>query len=264
MPMTAMIRNLATMTRVGLLAPMSERTNDVVTRLADENALRRARVHPIQVLAALLTYASGQGARGHNTWTPVRKIVDALDAAFYLTFQNIEPAGRRTMLALDVSGSMSLGVVAGVPGLTPRVASAALSLMTVATEPLTVTVGFSQGITPLAISPRQRLDDVVRTVSNLPFFGTDCAQPMLYALKENLEIDTFIVYTDSETWAGEIHPVQALRQYRARTGIAAKLIVVGMISNGFSIADPDDGGMLDVVGFDTATPALIADFARSV
>ena len=33
-----------------------------------------------------------------------------------------------------------------------------------------------------------------------------------------------------------------------------------MASNGFSIADPDDAGMLDVVGFDTATPQVIADF----
>jgi 60 kDa SS-A/Ro ribonucleoprotein len=40
------------------------------------------------------------------------------------------------------------------------------------------------------------------------------------------------------------------------------LVVVGMVSNGFSIADPDDAGMLDVVGFDTATPAVIADFIR--
>ena len=31
---------------------------------------------------------------------------------------------------------------------------------------------------------------------------------------------------------------------------------------GFSIADPQDPGMLDVVGFDTATPQLDSDFAR--
>ena len=71
-----------------------------------------------------------------------------------------------------------------------------------------------------------------------------------------------MVYTDSETWAGNVHPVQALRQYRRATGIAAKLVVVGMVSNGFTIADPADAGMLDVVGFDTATPRLVADFAR--
>ena len=74
-------------------------------------------------------------------------------------------------------------------------------------------------------------------------------------------MDVFVVYTDSETWHGEIHPVQALRQYRERTGIPAKLIVVGMVSNGFSIADPDDAGMLDVVGFDTSVPQLMSQFA---
>jgi 60 kDa SS-A/Ro ribonucleoprotein len=70
------------------------------------------------------------------------------------------------------------------------------------------------------------------------------------------------VLTDSETWAGKSHPVQALRQYRHATGIPAKLIVVGMVSNGFTIADPDDPGMLDVVGFDTATPSVISAFAK--
>jgi 60 kDa SS-A/Ro ribonucleoprotein len=85
---------------------------------------------------------------------------------------------------------------------------------------------------------------------------------MLYARKKGLEIDTFVVLTDSETWAGDIHPAQALRGYRRASGIDARLVVVGMVSNGFSIADPNDPGMLDVVGFDTATPQLISDFAR--
>ena len=75
-------------------------------------------------------------------------------------------------------------------------------------------------------------------------------------------IDTFVIYTDSETWAGDVHPVQALRDYRQASGIDARLVVVGMVSNGFSIADPTDPGMLDIVGFDTATPQLISDFAR--
>ncbi len=117
------------------------------------------------------------------------------------------------------------------------------------------------GIVPLGLSARQRLDDIIQTVSGLPFGGTDCSLPMLYALDRRIDIDIFIIYTDSETWAGDIHPSQALRRYRERTGIAARLIVVGMVSNGFSIADPDDPGMLDVVGFDTAAPQVMADFA---
>src|SRR5439155_19904406 len=150
----------------------------------------------------------------------------------------------------------------GVPGLTPRVASAALALVTAATEPQHEIVGFFTRLKPLAISPRQRLDDAVKTVSNLPFGGTDCALPMLYAKAERRQVATFVISTDSETWAGDIHPVQALRDYRHASGIEARLVVVGMVSNGFSIADPADPGMLDVVGFDTATPQLISDFAR--
>ena len=111
------------------------------------------------------------------------------------------------------------------------------------------------------MSPRQRLDDVVQRLNRMPFGGTDCALPMVEALKRRWEVDVFVVYTDSETWAGDIHPVQALREYRERMGIAAKLVVVAMASNGFSIADPDDAGMLDVVGFDAATPELISRFA---
>jgi 60 kDa SS-A/Ro ribonucleoprotein len=280
MPMTAMIRSLATMTRVGVLASGSDGTETVVDRLADGERIRRARVHPIAVLAALQTYAAGRGARGRHTWSPVRAVVDALDAAFYKAFANVEPTGRRLLLALDVSGSMVSGSVAGVPGLTPRDASAALALVTAATEKQYEIVGFfagrrgwksgtksqwgfgEQGLTPLAISPRQRLDDAVDTVSDLPFGGTDCALPMLYAQVQEREIDTFVIYTDSETWAGDIHPAQALDDYRRASGIDARLVVVGMVSNGFSIADPRDPGMLDVVGFDTATPQLISDFAR--
>ena len=122
--------------------------------------------------------------------------------------------------------------------------------------------GIGSGITQLDISPRQRLDDVVRVMSNLPVGGTDCALPMVWATKYKVPVDTFVIYTDSETWSGDIHPVQALRKYRERMGIPARLVVVGMVSNGFTIADPDDAGMLDVVGFDTATPELISGFAR--
>jgi 60 kDa SS-A/Ro ribonucleoprotein len=225
--------------------------------------LAKARIHPIAVLAAMKTYAAGRGVRGQYTWTPVAAIVDALDDAFYATFKHVEPSGARTLLALDVSGSMDSGVVAGVPGLTPRVASAAMALVTAATEKQHAFVAFTTGLVELDLSPKWRLAEAVKRVSGLPFGGTDCAQPMLWAQGRRVEVDTFVVYTDSETWAGGIHPAQALREYRQRTGINAKLVVVGMVSNGFSIADPNDAGMLDVVGFDTATPSVISDFGRA-
>ncbi|HEY0018173.1 MAG TPA: TROVE domain-containing protein [Longimicrobium sp.] len=274
MPLTALIRNLATMTRVGLVAPGSRASHKVAERLRDADALRRTRVHPVQVLSALRTYASGRGVRGSGTWEPVAKVVDALDAAFYLAFGAVQPARKRIMLALDVSGSMGAARVLGMEHLSCREASAAMALVTAATEPEhfftaftagshpSMHRGLNTGLSALDISPRRRLDDVVQSISNIPFGGTDCALPMLEAERNRWMVDVFVVYTDNETWAGSIHPSQALRRYRERTGIAARLVVVGMASNGFSIADPDDAGMLDVVGFDAAAPQLIADFAR--
>src|SRR5262245_15986960 len=119
MPMTALVRNLATMTRVGVLAPGSAGTEKVLAQLGDGERIRKARVHPIALLAALRTYAAGRGVRGRHTWTPLAQIVDALDAAFYTAFENVEPTGKRPLLALDVSGSVAWGEVAAWPCRTP-------------------------------------------------------------------------------------------------------------------------------------------------
>ncbi len=261
MPMTALIRNLATLTRIGLLSPLSETAQKVVAQLGDADRLQRARVHPIAILAALRTYASGKGARGKGVWQPVSAVVDALDAAFYTAFGMLVPSGKRHLLALDVSGSMSMGEIAGVPGLSPREASAAMALVTGAVEENVEYAAFSDRMVPVQLGRRARLDSVQKQLAAIPMGATDCAQPMLWALKQKLKVDVFVVYTDSETWFGKIHPTEALTRYRQETGIAAKLIVVGMLANRFSIADPLDSGMLDVVGFDTAAPQLMSDFA---
>lgn len=267
MPQTALVRNLGKMTAVGLLAPGSAATRKVAAQLVDAQRIARARIHPIALLSALRVYQQGHGERARLranalSWTPAREIVDALDEAFYLAFKSVEPTGKTHLLALDVSGSMTGGAIAGVPGLSPRVASSAMAMVTAKVEPRFHVMAFSSTFMPLSISPRQRLDDVLKTVDGLPFSGTDCSLPMIWATQNEVEVDTFVVYTDNETWAGNVHPFQALAEYRQKMGRNAKLIVVGMTATSFTIADPSDPGMLDVVGFDTAAPQVMADFTR--
>lgn len=274
LPQTALMRQLPRLTRLGVAR---DRRDLIATQLTDRDRIRKALVHPINVLVAQRTYASGRSARGDGIWTPVPQITDALDAAFYASFGNVEPAGKRTLIALDVSGSMT-SPISNLP-LSAREASAAMAMVTMATESDVDVVGFTGGgfyygyqrrvsaspdevISTLNISPRQRLDDVIRAVSGLPFGATDCALPMLWAQEQRRSYDTFIIFTDNETWQGEVHAHQALKRYREHADIPAKLIVSGMTSTGFTIADPADPGMLDVVGFDSAAPALIADFSR--
>jgi len=264
LPMTALLRNLARMTANGVLKPLSRTTQFVADRLTDEERIRKARIHPVAILAALATYRQGHGTRGRLSWEPVPEVIDALNSAFYLAFRNVPATGKRWLLALDVSGSMSAGSIAGIPGLTPCMASAAMAMVTARVEPHHHIMGFAHEFRPLGITAEDSLEEAMEKAHDSNFGGTDCALPMLWALENGVEVDVFVVYTDSETWYGDIHPAQALQKYRREMGIPAKLVVVGMVSNGFTIADPDDAGMLDVVGFDTATPNLIADFATDV
>ena len=271
MPINALVRNLATLTRVGVIEPMSA---DWAVKRLERIGNGGPRIHPLNVLKALLTYRHGKGSRGRGEWTPISQICDALDAAFERSFDAAPQTGRRIYLGLDVSGSMSAGEVAGVPGLTPRMAACAMAMAIARREPNYVIRGFSSNsgarfpisrsdvkMADLDLTARDSLADAMKKTEALPFGGTDCALPMLDALHHKIPVDCFIILTDSETWAGPIHPAEALRRYRQEMGIPAKLVVAGMVSNGFSIADPEDAGMLDVVGFDSAAPALIADFA---
>jgi len=261
--LTALLRNLGNLSANGVLrAGAWDNIQLVRERLTDAEQLKKARIHPLSVLVALNTYGRGAGVRGKNTWSVVQDIRDALDDAFYLAFDAIVPANKRFLLGIDVSGSMSWGEIAGMPGITPRIGSAAMAMVTHRTEPKCLPMAFSHQLVPVELSKKEKLESVVNKFSRIPMGGTDCALPMIYATKNNIDVDAFVVYTDSETWynSGSGHPVQALKAYRDKTGINAKLIVVGMVASKFSIADPADGNSLDVVGFDTAAPRVMRDF----
>lgn len=280
LPFTAMLRNLGRMTSIGVFntkdGGLTQRA--VVEALTDPERIRKARVHPFNVLTALKTYSGGRGFRGSLSWTPKQAIVDALDAAFYLAFKNVEPTGKRVNIALDISGSMGVRLMDS--NVTAREASTAMALATLAGDPdTTVTTAFTSGegswtlpgmrqrftmypsgITEIGLSTRRRLDDMVRATDRMRMGGTDCALPMLWALEARQVFDAFVIYTDNETWAGSVQPMDALRTYRQRVNPEARLIVVGMTSTGFTIADPQDKGSLDVTGFDASAPAVIANF----
>lgn len=263
MGITALIRQLNRLTKLGLIAPLGGKTKEIAAMLTDAEKIKRGRVHPLQVLTALVTYSSGRGFQGGDTWTPVPKIIEALNETFYLAFGAIEPSGKRTLLGLDVSGSMSTTRIAKSP-LYPYQASAALAMSAIRTEEEVYPMAFSSGFVALPLTAQQRLDDVLHYMNgNMPFERTDCSVPMQWASRNKVPVDTFIIYTDSETNSfNSVHPFQALKRYRDIMGIGAKLVVVGMTSNGFTVADPSDAGMLDVVGMDTATPNIISAFAR--
>lgn len=258
MGITALLRNLGKMSALGILKPLSEWEEFVVQKFKDKAVIRQSRLHPFNIMVAMKTYSAGHGFRGSNTWPVNNRIVSALEYAFYAAFDNVEPSGKRTLIGLDVSGSMSSKILN--TNVSCREAAGAMAMVTFQKEERAYCHGFTNVFVDLGITPRDTLEEVQRKIYRSNFSSTNCSLPMDYAMREGLNVDQFVVYTDNETYAGRTHPFQALKDYRKKSGIDAKLVVVGMTSTGFSIADPSDPGMLDVVGFDTAAPALISNF----
>lgn len=248
-PLTALIRQLTKMRNVGVFEDDSY-VKTVCERITDKPRLIRSGIHPVSVLQALVTVKNN----GLDS-----RIVGALDDAFYLSFGNIPASEKRTLHAVDVSGSMGYHKAGGTV-LSCSQAATALVQASLSANPDDKVIGFSHELIPLDISPKRRLDDTLLEISQIPFGATDCAAPIMYALEKGIAVDTFVIYTDNETYYGDIHPHQALSKYRKATGIDAKLVVAAFSSVPFTIADPKDPGMLDIAGFDSAVPRIIADF----
>lgn len=275
MPMTALVRNLGRLSALGMLGgeaaggqavgavPSGKDYAAVVAgQLRSAKAVAGARLHPIVLLEAARQYASGRGDKGSLRWQPVAAVQEALEDAFYLAFKNAPATGKRWLVGLDVSGSMGCAQCVGMRSLNAREASAAMLMALMRAEPAVTVTAFTSTLQPLdRVTKDMKLDEVIRTISNLPFGSTDCAQPMLYALERRIPVDVFVVMTDNETWAGHVKPVEALRRYRKEMGIPARLAVLAFSATGFSIADPKDAGMLDVGGLDSGVPQILADFA---
>lgn len=261
MPLTALIRNLGKMSNVGLLLPFSEASKLVVSKLQDVEYLRRSRIHPLGVLLAYSTYKIGSGVKGNLSWKPVPQIVDALEGAFYDAFGNIEPTNKNIMIAIDVSGSMGGGSIAGTH-LVPSQVTAALAMVAARTEPNYMVMGFNTKFIDLGITARDTLGTATSKTVSRTFGGTDASVAMDYARVQKLPVENFLVITDNETWAGRTHPAQALKIYRKEMGINARLAFMATSATNVSLADPLDPGMLDVVGFDASAPQVLSSFFK--
>jgi len=274
LPITATIRNLRNMAKSGFLTQFSDASKTVADRIASPEGIRKGRVHPIQFLNAILNYPIGKvrlvgsafGNIGHavDSEFPVcTNVTEALNEGFHLGFGNVTPSNKNTMLALDISGSMGWNWAIGMKGITPAEASAAMALITVNVEPNHMIGVFEGTFKPFnKIKKGMQVDAAVKALKGLPFGGTDLASPIYWALANKVPVDMFQCYTDNETWAGSIHPSQALDNFCAKMGRPAKFASVAMTATENSVADPNNPQMLDVIGFDTATPEILSRFAE--
>jgi len=265
--MTALVRNLARMTRIGTLKPMGQANRRVAARLTNAEALRNARIHPMDLFLAMRVYRSGRSQPNPQaevqTWTPVPTIYDALEDAYELSFGHIEPTGKRLLIAVDSSGSMTNWqvTVGGSPlGTVYEVACAMAVMLTRIEHASSHVIDVGTRVHASRVTPRTNLREIASWRPSGG--GTDLSLPFTWARHQNLAVDGAVVLTDNETWAGSQHPSQALDSYRRAVNPSARAIVASMTATGHSIGDPKDLGVLNIAGLDASLPTLVTGYIR--
>lgn len=265
--LTALIRNLARMTRIGSIAPFSTTTPLVVSRLTGRAGLLAARIHPMDAYLALKVYGSGRSQpdrrKPATTWIPAGAVTDALETAYELSFGGVQPSGRQLLVAVDCSGSMThCQVISGGSPLGPAYEVAnAMAAMLARIEGTSVhVIDVDTTVHPSKVTARTNLRELAGWQP--AGGGTDMAAALRWARQQSMAVDGVVILTDNETWAGRSHPDEELAAYRRTVNPAVRIVVVSMTATGYSIADPADQNVLQVAGLDSGLPMLISGFFR--
>jgi 60 kDa SS-A/Ro ribonucleoprotein len=267
MPIGALLRNLGSLTEIGVLAhikgqkSINKNIDRVANVLNSKERLKKGRIHPIDVLKALKTYKSGGSVgKSSKTWTPTPRIVDILETALEMSFDAIEPTGKVFMHAVDISGSMSSYTVSSI-NLTCCEIATTMALASAKAERNYMIRGFSTEFIDLNIHRSDSFSSAIRKASNQNFGGTDASSAFRWMIKHNFYADVICLWTDCESWAGYQHPTQALAEYRQKVNRDAKAIYISLVPNNITLVDPKDPNSWDIAGFDPSTPRLIQSIA---
>ena len=279
MPLTALLRNLGSMTSHQVLAD-EEELQLVQAHLLNPITIEKSRVHPVTVLMAWFTYRNGCGLRGQTSWTPHPSLVKTLEEMFYRSFKNVEPTDTSICFLIDGSGSMTAPSLC--EGVSNAEAAALLAMIFARSETKKevvpnhafyiftaskiVNYRTTTGLTDVsdAIHAEATLDQVLQAVQRSDWGMTDISSGILEALKYKRKYGAFVVITDNDVNSG-IKPSEAMKQYRAGMKLPnTKLAVIATQGTNLTIADPADPLMLDMVGFDSHGPKILQDFIRGV
>ena len=279
MPMTAMLRNIGVMESKGVLKSLENRKL-VIDRLTDQERIHKSRLHPINIFTALSVYQSGAGRLGSKTWDVNPRMLDALSEAFDLSFANVTPSNKKILLAIDISSSMT--AMAHQASMASALElSGVMALIIVRSEPDVTVIGIDDKIRQLAISGRQRPDDVKAYMQRNIGGATNLHLPFMRVEqdKQGDNTDAIVLFTDSENGAyggyhygynAQMRTPKSLREYQedfVKNRPDRRMVLCQMIANHRGWVHPsgyewDAVGRqsLEIVGFDPTIGKMTSDF----
>ena len=279
-PMTALVRNLSRFAANGFFKNNTFKKK-VLDKLESKEYVTRGGMHPFKVYLARYTFARGRGAS--STWTPDRDVAAALDEAFKFSFDNLKPINGRFLIGIDSSASMTWDSsrILGGEGPVAREFASVLAYILARANNFNVDVGGftarasvlrsygtasgryaklynEEGFTLLDLEWKN-MHHISNEIQKITAGSTNCGAPVLHALRTKEAYDGIIIITDNDINMGD-HPVPLMAKYRSQIKPGAKMVVITTQVCNYSVADPRDPLMLDVVGVDASGPEIVLDF----
>lgn len=229
----------------------------VAKRLADPTAVRRAKVFPYQLLAAVRATDRLPGV-----------IREALSEALEVAVANVPRIGGSVAVAVDVSGSMASPVTGYRPGATTAVrcvdVAALFAASMLAVNRGAVVLPFNDRVQSWQGRSRSLLE-TTEALAGLLGGGTAVSAPLAELLRREFAPDLTVIVSDNQSWLdqrqGPTTETQRLWNELRRRNPDAKLVCIDLQPYTHTpLAERAD--VLNIGGFSDAVFELTAAFAQ--
>lgn len=265
MPWDTLRQNLNSLHRKGVFCD-SEFNQNIADKLADAAEVRKNNVFPYQLMTAY-----------QNTEDIPAVIRNALQMAMEVACENVPVLAGKTLIAVDVSGSMKNSITGSRPGTT-----SVTRCVDVAALIATALLRTNQDALVLAFDaagwgrtgrdklidgvylPRLNPSDPVMTNANrLASYGggaTDVALPFQYLSTVGEVYDNVILISDNESWSGICAGANMAWNTYAGMHKGAKLINIDIQPSDSTQVPDYDGRVLNVGGWSDAVFNMMSEF----
>jgi 60 kDa SS-A/Ro ribonucleoprotein len=203
MPIMALVRNLATIERIGIA---DEVLPIIAEKLTNKEVIERSKIFPYTFYDAYKEVCHAG-------------IKDALKTALDLSVNNIPDIKGKTLISLDVSGSMS--------GVNIEVASIFALALARKTNYSSIFHMFNSNLFEYNVS---KVDSIISQLNTLkrPSGNTDTSLSLRWLIKNNIKVDNFIIVTD-EQHNGSDTFAKALVDYKNAVNSQVKVTIVNVL-----------------------------------
>lgn len=249
--------------------------HELAEKLADPTLVRKFNVFPYQLMTAYQ----------HVEDSMPTELTNALQQAMETAVENVPAMPGDTMVAIDVSGSMSSPITGRRAGSTSKTrcvdVASLIACSLLRKNKGTVVLAFDCGYSHYygRVEPRKAgsvmsgvylpdlnpFDAVMTNANKLATYGgggTDCSLPFQYLNSTNTKVDNIILVSDNESWAGRAGGACAEWHSYAAKHRNAKLANIDIQPTSSTQVPDKSGKVLNIGGWSDTVFAVLNEFFK--